>query len=68
MLGLPKSQNTQAVPGIKETGDTQSQQWTFRRSTRTVLVPKMVGSMMILVPWHEDGGQVDWPRTTPPVE
>lgn len=69
MLGLPKIQNTQSIQGNNESGDTQTQQRDFRhRSTRTVLVPKMIGSMMVLMPWREDGGRMDWPETIPPIE
>ena len=66
MLGLPKDLDERVVQAIKGQGETQRK--TFRRhSARSVLVPTMVGSMMILVPRREDSGQMDWQETIPPI-
>ncbi len=68
MLGLPKAQYIQAIPSIKEQGNNRvSPQWR-NHGRRSVLVPMMVGSMMILAPRREDGGQLDLAETIPPIE
>lgn len=70
MLGLPKK--TEKPAEILDTTDRKAveQRLKLRRRAhpeRTVLVPRMVGSMMIMVPWREDGVAIDNPGPFPSV-
>jgi hypothetical protein len=64
MFGLNKNTNTQVAAAAKDTPAKSRQ--AGRRSRRFILVPKMVGSMMVMTPWGENNGGPDWPEFAPP--
>jgi hypothetical protein len=62
MFGLNKNTQTQGAVAAKDTPANGRQ--TERRARRTILVPKMVGSMMVMTPWGENSSP-EWPAVVP---
>ena len=60
MLGLTRKENKQVVQARVKTNR--------RRSVRTILVPTMIGSMMIMRPWRVGDGSPEYPDTIPPID